>query len=136
MHCDRRVEHEGVAVALAAIAREAVFAEPTMEENYLAEVDGELVNLLGEMVSIEVSGEEIAIEAWIFAARMGLADSDALTQWLTESDVTEQEFEQMHREMAMRTKTRNWCLKNVGGRAAKSRLERIPRALAFKCGDG
>jgi len=123
MHCDRRVAHEGVAVSLASIAQEAVFAEPTMEESYLAEVDGELVNLLGEMIGIEVSGEEIALEARIFAARMGLAASGELTQWLAENDLTVEELEQMHRQMAMRTKTRKWWLKHAGGRAAKSRLQ-------------
>lgn len=123
MHCDRWVEHEGAAVSLASMAREAVVAEPTMEDRYLAEVDGELVNLLGEMIGIEVSGEEIALEARIFADRIGLGDRGKLTQWLTENDVTEEQLQQMHQEMAMRTKTRNWWLKNVGGRAAKSRLQ-------------
>jgi hypothetical protein len=109
-HRDRTVRRNNTNVYLGDIAGYAAVHLPDFEDTNLHASNRALVQILAEILEIEVSQEDMDKESKRFRSRHNLTEETAFTDWLTENDLSLEEFNQLMYEMARCRHLQNWLL--------------------------
>ena len=107
---DRTVLRNNTTVPLGDIVGYSALHLPDFEDINLHASNRALVQILAELMEVEVSHEEVDNESKRFRVRHRLSQEEAFTNWLTENDLTLEEFNQLMYEMARCRHLQNWLL--------------------------
>lgn len=111
---DRAVLRNQTTVALGDIAAYAALHLSDFERVNLHASNRALVQVLAEILGIEISQEALEKESRRFRSQHNLTEETAWTAWLTENDLTLEEFNQLMLEMARCRYLQNWLLMRKG----------------------
>lgn len=112
---DRRVPHAGVEIPMAAIASHAALHLPDFTTRNAHALNRALVGVLGDLLSIDASDEQIDGEATRFRLERRITDDLAFAAWLRGNDLRSAEFRVMMREMAVARRLHAWLSTRKGG---------------------
>jgi len=107
---DRRVLRKNTTVPLGDIAGYAALHLPEFDQINLQASNRALVQILAEILGVEVSHQEVAIESRRFRDQYTLTEEAAFTDWLSQNDLTLEEFNQLMSEIARCRHLQNWLL--------------------------
>ncbi|HAA29226.1 MAG TPA: TfuA-related McrA-glycine thioamidation protein [Cyanobacteria bacterium UBA8553] len=113
-HRDRTVLRNNTNLFLGDIAGYAALHLPDFEDINLHALNRALVQILAELWGIEVSQEARKKESKRFRYRHNLTEEIAFTDWLTENDLSLEEFNQLMDEMARCRHLQNWLMTRKG----------------------
>jgi hypothetical protein len=111
---DRTVLRNDITVPLGDIAGYAALHLPDFDEVNLHAANRALVQLLAEILSVEVSQEAVDKEIRRFRNRHNIFEETAFSNWLTENNLTLEEFNQLMLEMARCRYLQSWLLTRKG----------------------
>lgn len=109
-HRDRRVERNGVQVPLGDVAAYAALHLPDFAELNEHALHAGLVDVLGELLHVEATEEDLADEIIRLRAHFRLRSDDALAQWQQDNDLNDDDFTNLLRRLAIRRKLREWLI--------------------------
>lgn len=109
-HRDRTVRRHETTLPLGDIASYAALHLPDFDEINLHAANRALVQILAEILGVEVSPAAVEKESKRFRSRRNLIEETTFTNWLTENDLTLEEFEELMVEMARCRHLQNWLL--------------------------
>src|SRR5207302_787830 len=89
---DRTVRHRGVDVPLASIGDYTALHAADFNDLNFAALNRALAVVLGSLVEVEVSPEEVAREHQRFRLKHDLTADDVFADWLITNDLSEDEF--------------------------------------------
>jgi hypothetical protein len=107
---DRTVLRNGTTVTLGDIAGYAALHVPDFNDTNLHASNRALVQILAEILGVQVSQAEVDKERRRFCSQHYLFQEEQLTEWLTENDLTLEEFNELMYEMARCRRLQNWLL--------------------------
>lgn len=113
-HRDRTVLRNDITVPLGDIAGYAALHLPDFDEVNLHAANRALVQILAEILGVEVSQEAVDKEIRRFRSQHNIFEETAFSNWLTENDLTLEEFNQLMLEMARCRYLQNWLLRRKG----------------------
>jgi hypothetical protein len=136
-HRDRTVLRNNTTVPLGDIAGYAALHLPDFDEVNLHASNRALVQILAEILGIEVSQEVVDKEIRRFRNQYNIFDETGFSNWLTENDLTLEEFNQLMIEMARCRYLQNWLLTRKGNeRNTKILLDELRLQNRYKdCAD-
>lgn len=136
-HRDRTVLRNDITVPLGDIAGYAALNLPDFDKVNLQAYNRALVQILAEILGVEVSQEAVDKESRRFRSQHNLTEEAAFTDWLTENDLTPEEFNQLMLEMARCRHLQNWLLTRKGNeRNTKILLDELRLQNRYKdCAD-
>lgn len=134
---DRTVLRNDTTVTLGDIAGYAALNIPDFDEVNLQAANRALVQILAEILGIEVSQEVVDKEIRRFRSQYNIFDETGFSNWLTENDLTLEEFNQLMIEMARCRYLQNWLLTRKGNeRNTKILLDELRLQNRYKdCAD-
>ncbi len=109
-NCDRRVSVEDVPLRLNDIVRHAAVNLPDYNLVVFNAMNRFSTVLLGRLLSIEPTEEEVAAEQQRFRNRCELTDDESLAQWLTDNHLSESELQGLMRETVVCRRVHRWLL--------------------------
>lgn len=107
---DRRVRQAGHEVPLANIAAYAALHRPDFAEINAAALGRLLTVQLADLVGVRVDDRAVAEETQRFCFRNRLADRPALADWCRRNDLTDAEFSELMRDLAVERAMRRWLI--------------------------
>lgn len=107
---DRRVRHDGMDIPLASIANRAALHCPDFAELNAAALNRALVGVLGEILDVSVSSEDVAAEERRFRIRRHLTDDGAFRAWQANNDLSAQATQGLMRQLAMCRQLQQWLV--------------------------
>lgn len=113
-HRDRRVLRNDTRIPLGDIAGYAALNLPDFDEVNLHASNRALVQILAEILGIEVSQEAVEKEIRRFRNQHNIFDETGFISWLTENDLTLEEFNQLMLGMARCRYLQSWLLTRKG----------------------
>ncbi|MBD2015065.1 TfuA-related McrA-glycine thioamidation protein [Microcoleus sp. FACHB-53] len=136
-HRDRTVLRNDITVPLGDIAGYAALHLPDFDEVNLHAANRALVQILAEILGVEVSQEAVDKEIRRFRSQHNIFEETAFSNWLTENDLTLEEFNQLMLEMARCRYLQNWLLRRKGNeRNTKILLDELRLQNRYKeCAD-
>lgn len=136
-HRDRTVLRNDITVPLGDIAGYAALHLPDFDEVNLHAANRALVQILAEILVVEVSQEAVDKEIRRFRSQHNIFEETAFSNWLTENDLTLEEFNQLMLEMARCRYLQNWLLRRKGNeRNTKILLDELRLQNRYKeCAD-
>jgi hypothetical protein len=136
-HRDRTVLRNDITVPLGDIAGYAALHLPDFDEVNLHAANRALVQILAEILGVEVSQEAVDKEIRRFRSQHNIFEETAFSNWLTENDLTLEEFNQLMLEMARCRYLQSWLLRRKGNeRNTKILLDELRLQNRYKdCAD-
>jgi hypothetical protein len=107
---DRRVEFEGTSMAMETIGNHVALNAPDYDELNFDALNRAVVFNLSEVMGIEPTEDEVDEECARFRKRRGLEDDAALSDWLAENHLSQQEFRELNQENAACRVMHRWLL--------------------------
>lgn len=107
---DRTVLRNGTPVTSGDIAGYAALHLPDFNDINFNALNRELIQVLAELLGVQISQAEVDKEKRRFCSQLNLFQDEQLTDWLTENDLTPEEFNQLMYEMACCRRLQSWLL--------------------------
>lgn len=107
---DRRVRRDGHEVPLAGIAAYAALHRPDFAEINAAALGRLLSVQLADLVGVRVDDRAVAEETQRFCHRNRLSGQPALADWCRRNDLTDAEFSELMRDLAVERAMRRWLI--------------------------
>jgi hypothetical protein len=112
---DRRAPHDGEDVPLASIASYAALHLTDFTERNARALDRALVGVLGQLLGVEATEEQVDAELKRFRRVRRLATDEELAHWLERNDLELGELRALMRELAVARRLHAWLATRKGG---------------------
>lgn len=109
-HRDRRVRRNGVQVPLSDVAAYAALHLQDFADFNEHALHAGLVDVLGELLHVEVSDEEVTAEAGRLRSTFRLRTEESYQQWQQDNDLNDDDLVDLLRRLAIRRKLREWLI--------------------------
>jgi hypothetical protein len=109
-HRDRRVRRESGEVALGAISSYASLHVNDSSRLHEKAIEVGLLDVLGEMLNISPSPDDLAEERRRFCIDRQLKNDESVLDWCRANDLNEDEFSDLIRRLAVRRSLRSWYI--------------------------
>lgn len=109
-HRDRLVQRQGGRISLSDISSYAALHLPDFAEVNEHALHGGLVDVLGELLRVEITQQDVASEIDRLRAQLRLRTDDEMTAWRADNDLNEQDFSDLLNRLARRRKLRDWLI--------------------------
>jgi hypothetical protein len=107
---ERRVRHAGADLPLQALAELFALHSTGFDEIRASSLHRAICLFFASLVDVEVSRQEIEVEKGRFLRSRSLNDAEALRAWLTDNDLSAEDFEAFIHEEALCSRLRKWVL--------------------------
>jgi len=108
---DRVVEHDEVRLALGDVVAHAALHNPEFGDLNRDGLNRALAQVLATVVGLDVPEREVDEQVRRFRRRAGLATDEELARWMTDNDLTAEEFRDLMRELATCHVLHLWLLR-------------------------
>ncbi len=127
-NADRRVRRGGVDVSLQSIAEHVALYAPDFEELRASSLHRAICLFFASLVEVRLAESDLTDERRRFVQNRGLGTPEALEKWLSQNDMSHDDFEDFLREEAVCARLRRWILE-IGqfDRGAKQLLDELRR---------
>jgi len=107
---DRRVRHAGVDIPLVCIANWAALHMPEFSDLNDQALNRGLVMLLGELLEVRATSEDVENETQRFRRSRQLTDDAALERWQGNHDLHPEEFRELMTQLAVCRRLQRWLI--------------------------
>ena len=107
-HRDRRVRRHGTSLPLADIAAHAALHLPAFAEVSEQALHAGLVDVLGELFSVQPDRDAVDAELLRFRTERHLRTDEDLETWRRDNDLNQQDFDRLIHQLATRRALRDW----------------------------
>lgn len=111
-HRDRKVRHDGFDVPLVSIASWTSLHLPEWSEINFNALNRGLVGLLGKLLDVRPTAEDVDREEQRFRSSRGLSDQPALEEWQRNHDLDAAAFTELLTELAVCRRLQRWLISN------------------------
>jgi len=130
---DRKVHHNDIDIPLYYISNYVGIKHPKIEDINFHALNRMLALFLADMLRVKVSEEDIDKEGKRFRKKHSLKEEKVFLEWLSENDITTDEFNELMRDTARIRRLHRWFLtKQVYERNTKAILDELRLENQYK----